>query len=76
MALSAHEQNLIDQLEKQFKDEDPKFAKAMEQVPARNRSALHIVTWVATVVAFCSCCWAQHFRAPLRTSWSACSVLP
>lgn len=51
MALSAHEQNLIDQLEKQFKDEDPKFAKAMEQVPARNRSALHIVTGVATVVA-------------------------
>lgn len=51
MALSAHEQNLIEQLEKQFKDEDPKFAKAMEQVPARNRSALRIVTGVATVVA-------------------------
>jgi hypothetical protein len=51
MALSAHEQNLIEQLEKQFKEEGPRFAKAMEQVPARNRSALRIVTGAATAVA-------------------------
>ena len=49
--LSEHEKSLLEQLEKQFKEDDPTFAKAMEQVPAPQRSALHIVTGAATVVA-------------------------
>ncbi len=50
--LSEHEKSLLEQLEKQFKEDDPTFAKAMEEVPAApNRSAFHIVAGVTAVVA-------------------------
>jgi len=49
--LSEHEKSLLEQLEKQFKEDDPTFAKAMEQVPAPNRSVLHMVAGTATAVA-------------------------
>ncbi|MEV5051011.1 DUF3040 domain-containing protein [Arthrobacter sp. LAR12-1-1.1] len=49
--LSEHEKSLLEQLEKQFKEDHPTFAKAMEEVPAPNRSALHIVAGAVTVVA-------------------------
>ena len=51
MPLSEHERNVLEHLEKQFKEEDPKFAQAMEQAPARPRTALHIVFGTAAVVA-------------------------
>ena len=51
MALTEHEKNSLEQLEKQFRDEDPDFATAMESGPARGRSALHIVIGAAAVVA-------------------------
>ncbi len=51
MALSAHERNLLEQLEKQFSDEDPEFAAAMEPEPARSRSALRILAGAAAVLA-------------------------
>jgi hypothetical protein len=49
--LSEHEKSLLDQLEKQFKEDDPMFAKTLEQEPAPKRSALRIVAGAATVVA-------------------------
>jgi len=49
--LSEHEKRLLDQLEKQFKEDDPIFAETVEQEPAPNRSALYIVAGAATVVA-------------------------
>jgi len=49
MALSEDERVALEQLEKQFRAEDPNFAKAMQ--PARSRSGLHIVVGVAGVVA-------------------------
>lgn len=49
--LSEHEKSLLDQLEQQFKADDPLFAKTMEQEPAPTPSALHIVAGAATVVA-------------------------
>lgn len=53
MPLSEHERNLLELLEKQFKEEDPKFAQAMEQAPAQapSRTALHIVFGATAVVA-------------------------
>ena len=49
--LSEHEKSLLEQLEKQFKEDDPTVAKTMEQVPAPGRSALRILAGAATVVA-------------------------
>ncbi|MHA7288702.1 DUF3040 domain-containing protein [Arthrobacter sp. MDT3-24] len=51
MALTEHERNSLEQLEKQFRDEDPQFATAMEPERARSRSALHVVIGAATAVA-------------------------
>ena len=47
MALSAHERNLLEQLEKQFSDEAPEFAAAMEPEPARSGNALRILAGAA-----------------------------
>lgn len=49
MALSEDERVALEQLEQQFREDYPNFAKAMQ--PARTRSGLHIVFGVAGVVA-------------------------
>ncbi|MBT2521391.1 DUF3040 domain-containing protein [Arthrobacter sp. ISL-28] len=49
MALSEHEKVVLEQLEQQFRMEDPKLAEAME--PARTRVPGHIVIAVAGIVA-------------------------
>jgi hypothetical protein len=51
MALSEQERNMLEQLEKQFKEDDPEFADAMEAEPALGRSGSRIVTGVLTAVA-------------------------
>lgn len=51
MPLSEYERNYLEQLEKQFKDEDPKFAQTLERAPARPRTALPMVFGAAAVVA-------------------------
>ena len=49
MALSEHEKVVLEQLEQQFRMEDPQLAEAME--PARITSPRHIVIGVAGIVA-------------------------
>lgn len=51
MALTEHERNSLEQLEKQFRDEAPQLATAMEPERARSRSAIHAVIGAATAVA-------------------------
>lgn len=51
MALTEHEKNSLEQLEKQFRDEDPELATALEPEPARGRSVLHLVIGAAAAVA-------------------------
>jgi len=49
--LSEHEKSLLDQLERQFKEDDPIFAKAMEPEAAHKRSALRLVIGLAAIAA-------------------------
>ena len=49
MGLSAHEQEMLEQLEKQFKEDDPKFAEAMEIKPVPRYSAWRIAAASAAV---------------------------
>ncbi|MDQ0867505.1 DUF3040 domain-containing protein [Arthrobacter globiformis] len=51
MALSEQERNALEQLEKQFRDDDPEFADAMQAEPVLKHSALRIVLGVLTAVA-------------------------
>ncbi|MDQ0823747.1 hypothetical protein QFZ69_004693 [Arthrobacter sp. V1I7] len=49
--LSQHEKSLLEQLEKQFKEDDPIFANAMEPEPARKRSALRLAIGPTSIAA-------------------------
>ncbi|WP_394941073.1 DUF3040 domain-containing protein [Psychromicrobium sp. YIM B11713] len=51
MPLSEHEQRLLDQLEQQLHDTDPKFASALGTDGARRLSARHILLGVVIGVA-------------------------
>lgn len=51
MALSEHEQRLLEQLEQQLHADDPKFASSMETVTARSLSTRHIVLGSLIAVA-------------------------
>lgn len=51
MALTEHEQKMLEQLEKQFKEDDPKFAEAMEVDPVPRHSVARTVAGVMTVLA-------------------------
>jgi hypothetical protein len=51
MALSEHEQRMLEQLEQQFKEDDPKFAEAMEAEPVLAVSASRIIIGVLAAVA-------------------------
>lgn len=51
MALSEHEQRLLEQLEQQLHADDPKFASSMETVTAKSLSTRHIVLGALTAVA-------------------------
>ncbi len=51
MALSEQEQKMLEQLEKQFEEDDPKFAEAMQAEPALGLSANRIIKGVLTAVA-------------------------
>jgi len=50
MPLSEHEQRLLDQLEQQLHDEDPKFANALSSDPSRALSTRHIVIGVLVTI--------------------------
>ncbi|MEO5319590.1 DUF3040 domain-containing protein [Arthrobacter sp. CC3] len=51
MPLSEHEQKLLEQLEKQLHEDDPKFANSMGSDPGRNWSTRHIVIGVLATLA-------------------------
>ena len=69
MPLSEHEQKLLEQLEKQLHEDDPKFANSMGSDPGRNWSTRHIVMGVlAPLPVFSSRWWAYHFRTFLLVS--------
>ncbi|MFE4197058.1 DUF3040 domain-containing protein [Paenarthrobacter sp. NPDC056912] len=51
MALTDHEQKMLEQLEQQFKQDDPGFAKAMEPEPAPTTSVRTIVGGVLITLA-------------------------
>lgn len=51
MALSEHEQNALDRLEQQFKEEDPKFLEVMQSDPVRARSVRQIIIGLLTTLA-------------------------
>ena len=51
MALTEHEQKMLEQLEKQFKEDDPKFAEAMKVDPVPRYSVARTVAGVMTVLA-------------------------
>lgn len=51
MPLSEHEQQLLDRLEQQFQEEDPKFAKSLEPEPARTLSTRRILIGALVTVA-------------------------
>jgi len=51
MPLSEHEQKLLEQLEKQLHEDDPKFANSMGSDPGRAWSTRHIVIGVLGAVA-------------------------
>jgi Protein of unknown function (DUF3040) len=50
MPLSEHEQKLLEQLEKQLHEDDPKFANSMGSDPRRAWSTRHIVIGVLAAV--------------------------
>jgi Flp pilus assembly protein TadB len=51
MPLSEHEQKLLEQLEKQLHEDDPKFAHSMGSDPGRNWSTRHLVIGVLCALA-------------------------
>lgn len=51
MPLSEHEQKLLEQLEKQLHEDDPKFANSMGSDPIRSWSTRHIVIGVLGTIA-------------------------
>ena len=51
MPLSEHEQKLLEQLEKQLHEDDPKFASSMGSVPGRSWSTRHLVIGVLATLA-------------------------
>lgn len=51
MALSEREQHMLEQLEKQFKEDDPQFAQAMETEPGPTSSSRHVIGGVILTVA-------------------------
>lgn len=51
MPLSEHEQKLLEQLEKQLHEDDPKFANSMGSDPGRTWSTRHIVIGVLCSLA-------------------------
>ncbi|WP_026554197.1 DUF3040 domain-containing protein [Arthrobacter sp. 35W] len=51
MPLSEHEQRLLDALEQQLHEEDPKFANTLGADPARSFSTRHIVLGVLASIA-------------------------
>lgn len=51
MPLSEHEQRLLDQLEQQLHEEDPKFAHALSTAPSRALSTRNIVIGVLIGIA-------------------------
>jgi hypothetical protein len=51
MPLSEHEQKLLEQLEKQLHEDDPKFANSMGSDPGRSWSTRHVVIGVLGALA-------------------------
>jgi hypothetical protein len=51
MPLSEHEQKLLEQLEKQLHEDDPKFANSMGSDPSRSWSTRHVVIGVLGALA-------------------------
>ena len=51
MPLSEHEQKLLEQLERQLHEDDPKFASSMGSDPGRTWSTRHIVIGVLATLA-------------------------
>ena len=51
MPLSEHEQKLLEQLEKQLHEDDPKFANSMGSDPGRTWSTRHVVMGVLGTLA-------------------------
>lgn len=51
MPLSEHEQKLLEQLEKQLHEDDPKFANSMGSDPIRAWSTRHIIVGVLGTIA-------------------------
>ncbi len=51
MPLSEHEQKLLEQLEKQLHEDDPKFASSMGSDPGRSWSTRHLVIGVLGALA-------------------------
>jgi hypothetical protein len=51
MPLSEHEQKLLEQLEKQLNEDDPKFASSMGSVSGRSWSTRHLVIGVLATLA-------------------------
>ncbi|XAS68962.1 DUF3040 domain-containing protein [Micrococcaceae bacterium Sec5.7] len=51
MPLSEHEQKLLEQLEKQLHEDDPKFANSMGSDPGRPWSTRHVVIGVLGTLA-------------------------
>ena len=51
MPLSEHEQKLLEQLEKQLHEDDPKFAHSMGSDPGRTWSTRHLVIGVLAALA-------------------------
>lgn len=51
MPLSEHEQKLLEQLERQLHEDDPKFANSMGSDPGRTWSTRHIVIGVLATLA-------------------------
>ena len=51
MPLSEHEQKLLEQLEKQLHEDDPKFASTMGSDPIRSWSTRHVIIGVLGAIA-------------------------
>ncbi|MFJ4028443.1 DUF3040 domain-containing protein [Paenarthrobacter sp. NPDC089989] len=51
MPLSEHEQKLLEQLEKQLHEDDPKFANTMGSDPIRSWSTRHVIIGVLGAIA-------------------------
>ncbi|MFP3579494.1 DUF3040 domain-containing protein [Arthrobacter sp. fls2-241-R2A-200] len=51
MPLSEHEQKLLEQLEKQLHEDDPKFANTMGSDPIRSWSTRHVIIGILGAIA-------------------------